>query len=295
MSAGIAFPAGFRPFYRAQNTPSGGCGHPPINNSGAPSVPLDNLHPASLDQNLLDRLVDGELSEAEQRQLLHQVQNHPDGWRQLALAFLEAQTWRQEMPFLVPGASAFSKPPMPRTEQPGLGAPSTHRPRRIPIGAIVTLAGGLLVAFLGGYLLRDSALRLGNKAPTGFVVQGGSADRGGEQGGDGFQVPGQKEVLEPLESFPSFGWEYVTLAADTGPDGIPEVVRLPVFSPPSRSSSSTIPTSIPEEILQILRRWGAEVSHSWYFVPLRMENGYQVILPVEQVELSYPHRGERYQ
>lgn len=51
-------------------------------------------HPqADLEQ--LDRLVDGELSETERRRVLSGLDAAPDGWRRCALAFLEAQTWRQ--------------------------------------------------------------------------------------------------------------------------------------------------------------------------------------------------------
>jgi hypothetical protein len=49
----------------------------------------------------LDRLVDGELSTSEQRALLQRVQRDADGWRKLALAFLEAQALRQVCPGLL--------------------------------------------------------------------------------------------------------------------------------------------------------------------------------------------------
>src|SRR5437660_1111223 len=43
------------------------------------------------DDRLLDRLVDGELPDAERRKLLLKFEKEPDGWRRCALAFLEAQ------------------------------------------------------------------------------------------------------------------------------------------------------------------------------------------------------------
>src|SRR6185436_10354122 len=49
------------------------------------------------DDFLLDRLVDGELSGSERRQLLESFDKRPEGWRRCALAFLEAQSWREEM------------------------------------------------------------------------------------------------------------------------------------------------------------------------------------------------------
>jgi anti-sigma factor RsiW len=42
---------------------------------------------------LIDRLVDGQLSDDERSELLSRLDQSADGWRTLALAFLEAQTW----------------------------------------------------------------------------------------------------------------------------------------------------------------------------------------------------------
>ena len=49
------------------------------------------------DDVLFDRLVDGELSAAERRELLASLDGRPTGWRRCALAFLEAQTWQDEL------------------------------------------------------------------------------------------------------------------------------------------------------------------------------------------------------
>jgi hypothetical protein len=48
-------------------------------------------------QRVLDRLVDGELGQAERRDLLAALDDEPGGWRSCALAFLEAQTWRWQL------------------------------------------------------------------------------------------------------------------------------------------------------------------------------------------------------
>ena len=56
--------------------------------------PFENTHD---DDVRFDRLVDGELSDAERRQLLASLDDEPDGWRRCALAFLEAQQWQQSL------------------------------------------------------------------------------------------------------------------------------------------------------------------------------------------------------
>ena len=51
-------------------------------------------------QRLIDRLVDGELSEHERRTLLESLDTTPDGWRRCALTFLEAQELQRVLPKL---------------------------------------------------------------------------------------------------------------------------------------------------------------------------------------------------
>jgi hypothetical protein len=56
-----------------------------------------NLSDEQRDAMLIDRLVDGELSSDERRQLLTSLEAQPDGWRRCALAYVEAQTWRRAL------------------------------------------------------------------------------------------------------------------------------------------------------------------------------------------------------
>ncbi|WP_145435878.1 hypothetical protein [Lacipirellula limnantheis] len=56
-----------------------------------------NLSDEQRDAMLIDRLVDGELSGNERRDLLASLEAQPDGWRRCALAFIEVQTWREAM------------------------------------------------------------------------------------------------------------------------------------------------------------------------------------------------------
>jgi len=54
-----------------------------------------------LNDETLDRLVDGEMSADDRRQMIAALEARPDGWRRCALAFLEAQSWRGDMRRLV--------------------------------------------------------------------------------------------------------------------------------------------------------------------------------------------------
>lgn len=60
------------------------------------------------DAILIDRLVDGELSSGERRELLASLETKPGGWRRCALAFVEAQTWGLELRGLMAQTPATS-------------------------------------------------------------------------------------------------------------------------------------------------------------------------------------------
>ena len=52
---------------------------------------------ARFDAIEIDRLVDGELTESERKQLLRRFEDQPAGWRQCALAFVESQMWSADL------------------------------------------------------------------------------------------------------------------------------------------------------------------------------------------------------
>src|SRR5271165_2973202 len=82
----------------------------------------DNIHtephfdPSVDGQREVDRLVDGELGEADRRALLVQLEHEPDGWRRCALAFLEAQCWKAELGQVIPPAAPARAVPASQAE-----------------------------------------------------------------------------------------------------------------------------------------------------------------------------------
>ncbi len=101
------------------------------------------------DDILFDRLVDGELSDDERRRLIASLDDRPDGWRQCALAFLEAQSWRRQFTQVVRPA------PIAATAASG----TTRRsPAQRHWGLAWALAASVLLAFTLGLALRDYLL-----------------------------------------------------------------------------------------------------------------------------------------
>ena len=101
-----------------------------------------------VDAATLDRLVDGGLDAGTRRQVLLQLERQPGGWRRCALAFLEAQAWREAMSDLV---QEIHDPARPAAVAPLAFQPPAKSPRAmLPTYA---RAAGLLLAFALGWLM----------------------------------------------------------------------------------------------------------------------------------------------
>jgi hypothetical protein len=110
-----------------------------------------------LNDELLDRLVDGELSADERRRVIAALEDRSDGWRRCALAFLEAQSWRGNLRGLV--ADATGSAPAPAV---GLATTASREneislrraPRSSRLSTALAIAASLLLAFAAGSQLR---------------------------------------------------------------------------------------------------------------------------------------------
>src|SRR5262245_59463811 len=100
----------------------------------------------------IDRLVDGTLRVDERRALLLRLEAEPEGWRLCALAFLEAQAWREALS-MPSGGSELARRARPshaviRLERGRAASPGWGQ----SIGALSALAAGFILAFFTGWL-----------------------------------------------------------------------------------------------------------------------------------------------
>src|SRR5262245_1884809 len=91
------------------------------------------------EDRVLDRLVDGELSPGQRRELMAALDDEPGGWRRCALAFLEAQSWRWQL-------SRMATEPLV-SQAAGGATQSARATRRRRWAWGLSLAAGLLAAF----------------------------------------------------------------------------------------------------------------------------------------------------
>ena len=134
------------------------------------SMPLDYHRPwNTLDQRLLDRLVDGEIANEERRELLRRLESEPDGWRRCALAFLEAQAWWDSLADVAASPEGKS----PATQQyitpngdvgQSLRSGNSHVVRLV--ASLIALSACLTVAFATGWILHKKPA----EAPANHLV-----------------------------------------------------------------------------------------------------------------------------
>ena len=216
----------------------------------------------------MDLLVDGELNDQERRDLLARLEDTPGGWRRCALAFLESQDWRRELK-VVAREPALSGP---------VSAPSSRRgvASRFSWSTSLAMAASFLLAFALGSAWRGLE-------PAGLTGPG-AKDLAGQS--TRMEQPTESS-LPPNEQGSQDGFETLTLAV-TGPSGV-EHIQAPVVAVDRYDPSwfEGQPSRFPAEMIQKLRRAGHRVEQYRELVPVDLDDGRKLVLPVDQVEVRF--------
>jgi hypothetical protein len=216
----------------------------------------------------LDKLVDGELDDAQRRQALLHLENQPDGWRRCALAFLEAQAWKKSLGTIAatPAKDVLVKPAR---------ANSSWANRW---SSLLAAAASFLVAFGLGLAWRGHAERTELAA----VKQPAPATQ-----------PRRAPQPELGLASDKPQWSTMTVNLDRDNDGIAEAVELPVVRGPGIDEAwvRSQPAAIPSPLLRALERMGHEVRHERQYYPFDLGDGRRLLVPVDEVDVRYG--GER--
>ncbi|MEN6496159.1 MAG: hypothetical protein ABFD16_17905 [Thermoguttaceae bacterium] len=220
-----------------------------------------------LDDRTLDQLVDGELSPATRRKLLAELDQIPDGWRRCALAFLEAQVWREEF-----GALAREAEPVPQrvATRPTPRPPDRGWLSARTLGTATAMAASFLVALALGFLVRGSwySSDQGDLAENGPTMNANNASPAPPQ------QPSRPEANGP--------WQTVSLPVAQGDSPL----QVPATERDSLDDwHGNPPPAIPEAMLQALEKSGLRVEMERQLMPFPMKDGRQLVVPVDQVEL----------
>lgn len=266
-------------------------------------------------EHLLDLLVDGELNEADRRELLLWCERDPEGWRRCAMAFLEAESWSKELAGLGPdAASAIDRLALaaPRSEpeagdkakaklgsgggSQSIATPSARsaRPWRA-VGWSLAMAASFLVSFALGLWARGGWLPSSSDgsgaAPSGMVAGQKSAEQElmDKLRRDGLDA-GVAPAVRPQEALGQ-----VRLVVD-GPNGSSDEIQLPIVEGNFADADflRNQPSAVPLEVQRVLERMGHRVQQRRELVPLRMQDGRRLIVPVDEVEV-HPVGNRAYQ
>jgi len=210
------------------------------------------------DSRVLDRLVDGELSDLERQELLSALDDEPAGWRRCALAFLEAQTWGTDL-------KSFRDQPT-EVVTPARIAPRISR--HWPLG--LAMAASLLLAFFGGLALQ------------GRLSRNSSSQLAGDLPRTTNTAPQLVRATSPTGAQKL--WQTVSL-----PTGDGKVVNVNALDGASGDLSLLFDPSsaIPPDVLQQLEQRGHHIEREKELWPVQLQDGRRLIVPVEQVQVNY--------
>jgi hypothetical protein len=229
---------------------------------------FDAAEPAddAVESGTLDRLVDGSLDPQARRDVLEALDRQADGWRRCALAFLEAQAWREAM-------TGLGDELRTETPHPAVFPVVSHPHPRPALGtlAMFSRAAVLLLAFTLGWLVaRDGA------HPRGPIV----ANRA-EQPASAQPAPLSDATARPEPA-----------AKTPGPG-----VASPAESRPSPRAAlanlrTEVPADLPTEdfsasVLKQLARRGYQVEPASEIATVAIGQGRKLAVPVKGVRIRY--------
>ncbi len=218
----------------------------------------------------IDLLVDGELDDARRRELLLRLENTPGAWRRCALAFLEAQSWRQ-------GAGAMLAEPSPASPAPvsvavAVEPVASHSFWRSSWGNLLAVAASFGCAFaLGAWYRSSDGPVTAQGAGAVAIVDPAASD------------PASNVAAGAADNTPE---DYVTLLVDGVADGESNQMQLPVRAWGDVADSfAQQPLAIPDSLIEEIEQAGHTVRQRRQLVPVDLQDGRQMIVPMDEVQI----------
>jgi hypothetical protein len=233
------------------------------------------------DDARFDRLVDGELSADEYRALVASLDDEPGGWRHCALAFLESQALAGELSSVRRGMTLGDDGGnVPAAAPVGKGHAQQRGPSSFRLTTFLAIAASFLVAF-----------GLGIAAPRWFGGTGGPTVAKNPHGSATEMAAGTNSSNQPRhESFKPIG--NVRLVVD-GPGGDSTAVGdVPYYDLPGSVEQwlANEQPSLSPEVLQTLQNRGHNIERQVEYVPVLLDDGRQVIVPIERYQIRPPSK-----
>ncbi len=239
---------------------------------------FDSFQSPEEESLLLDRLVDGELDGDEYRQAITMLDNQPGGWRKCALAFLEAQALEVELG-AVRRENTISVP----QHQP------TPRRRQVPwLATLLAVAASFALAFALGTMWQTWWTSANGENPIVVHEPPGTSDRPSlVESPKVVHQPNRPKAGPDGEDEGDLPYGNITLVVGgNGADG--QEIEVPIYTLDQLDSRALLADDfdVPRDVQQALLRMGREVRHhDWQLVPIELEDGSGVLIPMKQVEI----------
>ncbi len=234
----------------------------------------------------LDRIVDGELSTAALREALERLESEPDGWKRCALAFLEAQCWRESFraeqcraPALADGDAHSISQSIRRSNRPSLGW------RRVAIAA-----GVAAISFALGWRVRPdqppprettaaSAPATANQSPPSAGVESDQIDN----------LPYVAAGMPRDERPSSDPTPPILTVGRLRVGGTDSAATVPIVAGPGIDEEwvRNQPPPITEHQQAILEQQGFQVDRRRRLITATLADGRRVSVPIDQVQVRY--------
>jgi hypothetical protein len=230
--------------------------------------------PSPVEPRVIDRLVDGELTAGEERNLLAAIDFQPDGWRRCALAFLEARAWKDEMAFVAHDAGRrFNGAPMNGTLVAVL--PPMPRTARAQWARVFAVAACVGLAFFLGIVVRGQWTQRGNDisdqlAGTGRATQGDLTK---------LDVAGVRFASKPS----------ITMAVVDNQGDVERQFELPVVEADRLNPGwlARRPAAVSPQEVEALKDFGYRVDQERLYVPVLLDDGRQAIVSFDRAAVKY--------
>ena len=220
-----------------------------------------------IEQGVLDKLADGELSDHEVRRVVASFDGEIDAWRRCALAFIERQMWQRDL-------MGIARPSAVPDEVAAV-AVKTSKPRRttarwhLPLA----MAASMLLAFVAARGYENWLSVQPNEKPTSLAKKGDHP----KSRKDGLDI---HEVSDTPAG-------RLTLSMDTG-NSLEQNVEIPFYEEgqiDKKRLAQLQKNPIPADVVRQLREAGHTLVRKQQVLHVDLENGKRVIIPVEQVEI----------
>ena len=231
---------------------------------------------SNISDDQLDRLVDGELSEPQRRELLSGLDREPEGWRRCALAFLEGQSWREAMRSMAGAASGQMLTSNPAPSPVRRPSWLTRHTTLLATAASFTVA--LVVSSIVWpmlYQVNAPAVQLAGVAGNGRT----------DQPANGLPAAAPWQGPAVASHAP---WRMVTVSVP-GPQGTSQPIQVPAVEQDGWNGAllGKSPQALPPALLQAFEQSGRRVQQSRQLLSVPLEDGRRLVLPVDQFEIHY--------